>query len=507
MGAIANGTPAPETTDLHVAMFPWLAFGHINPFVQLANKIAAHGVRVTVFTAPGNIPRTTSALKTGPGYRTAVVPVHIPQVEGLPPGADSTAEMTPAMAELLKLAVDKMGPQMEDLFVDLRPDVIVFDFAMQWLPPIALKHGIKSVFFSIFNAITIAYLAVPSRLTEGKPPTVEDLRRPPPGLEVEDLPSFKHYECREFHYVYESFGGPSVVDRWLAAVQGCDAFLLKTCMEMEGPYVKYIETQYKKPVLLAGPVVPDPPAGELEEPWAGFLSRFPEKSVVLCSFGSEVFLKDDQIKELAWGLEMTAAPFILVLKFPDDEQSSRLEEALPEGFVERVKNRGMVHTGWIPQQLILAHRNVGYFITHAGSSSIIEGPANDLQMIFLPQRLDQCLNTKLVVYNLKAGVEVNRDDEEGFFTKEDLCEAVKASAAVERGREWRDFLRNKEKQEGFPRDLVEKLKEMMKIQPLEVEYSVSAPVRVSSEPVSPVNSCEKINNIGNGLSGTIETQI
>ncbi|KAG9440625.1 hypothetical protein H6P81_020790 [Aristolochia fimbriata] len=452
-------TSMPET-DLHVAMFPWFAFGHIYPFVQLANKIASHGVRVSIFSAPGNIPRITSALKTGPGYRTAVVPVPIPPVEGLPPGFDSTTEATPAMAELLKLALDKMGPQIEELFGELRPDIVVFDFVMPWLPPIALKHGVKSIFFSIFTACMIAYLAVPSRFIDGKCPTVEDLRRPPPGLEVEDLPSFKRYECREFHYGYERFGGPSAVERWLASVQGCDAFLMKSCMEMEGAYIKYVETQYNKPVLLAGPVVPDPPAGELVEPWAGWLSRFPEKSVILCSFGAEAFLKDDQIKELAWGLEMTAAPFILALKFPKNEEYTRLKEALPEGFEERVKNRGMVATGWIPQQLILAHRNVGYFVNHAGSSSIIEGPFHDLGIIFLPLRLDQFLTSKLVVHSLKTGVEVDRDDD-GGFTKDDVCRAVKASMAAERGgHELRDFLRDREKQEGFSRDLVENLKEI-----------------------------------------------
>ncbi|XP_068655345.1 anthocyanidin-3-O-glucoside rhamnosyltransferase-like [Aristolochia californica] len=473
MASQANGSPVPETT-IHVAMFPWFAFGHINPFVQLANKIAAHGVRVSIFSAPGNIPRITSALKSGPGYSTALVPVHIPPVDGLPPGVESTAEMTPAMGELLKLAVDQMGPQIEALFAQLRPDIIVFDFVMQWLPPIAHKHGIKSVFFSIFNAIGIAYLVVPSRLKDGQHPTIEDLKRPPAGLEIETLPTFKEYECREFHYAYESFGGPRAFDRFLACVQGCDAFLMKTCLEMEGPYVKYIESQYKRPVLLTGPIVPDPPSGELEERWADWLSRFPEKSVILCVFGSEVFLKDDQIKELAWGLEMTGAPFILVLRFTENEES-RLKEALPEGFQEKVKERGTVHTGWIPQQLLLAHPNVGYFITHAGSSSIIEGPINDSQLIFLPQRLDQFLITKLVVCNLKAGVEVKRNEEDGVFTKDDLCEAVKAAMASEKGGEWRDFLRHREKQEGFIVDLVGKMKEMV-IEGSESRDSVSAAV-------------------------------
>jgi hypothetical protein len=42
----AGGDEAGET--LHVALFPFLAFGHINPFVQLARSLlTVRGVRVT----------------------------------------------------------------------------------------------------------------------------------------------------------------------------------------------------------------------------------------------------------------------------------------------------------------------------------------------------------------------------------------------------------------------------------------------------------------------------
>ncbi|XP_068655066.1 anthocyanidin-3-O-glucoside rhamnosyltransferase-like [Aristolochia californica] len=460
MVAVARDGSAASEVSLHVAMFPWFAFGHIGPFVQLANKIAAHGVRVSFFSAPGNIPRISSALESSPCHPIAMVPVQIPAVDGLPPGAESTAEVTPAMAELLKLATDKMAPQIETLLVNLRPDVILFDFGMQWLPPIAHRLGVKSLFFSVFSAISSAYLTVPSRLIDGHPPTAEDLKGPPPGLENTTFPTLKTYESRDFLYLFKSFSGPCVFDRVTACMEVCDAILSKTCMEMEGPYVKYVQSQYKKPILLTGPVVPEPPFGELDNQLAEWLSRFPEKSVIFCSFGSETFLKDDQIKELAWGLEMTGSPFILVLNFPENGESM-LKEVLPEGFQEKVKEKGIVKTGWVQQQLIMAHPSVGYFVCHAGLSSIIEGLISDLQLVLLPQKGDQFLNSKLVVWDLKAGVEVNRKDEDGFFTQNDLCEAVKSAMASARGKYWRDFLSNKEIQDGFTKDLVKKMKEMV----------------------------------------------
>uniref|UniRef100_A0A1S4CHZ7 Anthocyanidin 3-O-glucosyltransferase-like n=1 Tax=Nicotiana tabacum TaxID=4097 RepID=A0A1S4CHZ7_TOBAC len=123
----------------------------------------------------------------------------------------------------------------------------------------------------------------------------------------------------------------------LRTQEGCSAILAKTCSQMEGPYVKYVKAQFNKPVFLVGPVVPDPPSGKLEERWSSWLNKFEAGIVIYCSFGSETFLKDEQIKELALGLEQTGLSFFLVLNFPaNDDLSVELNRALPEGFLERL---------------------------------------------------------------------------------------------------------------------------------------------------------------------------
>jgi flavonol-3-O-glucoside L-rhamnosyltransferase len=87
-----------------------------------------------------------------------------------------------------------------------------------------------------------------------------------------------------------------------------------------------------------------------------------------------------------------------------------------------VKNRGIVHSGWLQQQLVLKHSSVGCYVCHAGFSSLIEAIVNDCQFVLLPFKGDQFLNSKLIANDLKVGVEVNRKDENGFFAKEDLFE-------------------------------------------------------------------------------------
>ncbi|CAK9182050.1 unnamed protein product [Ilex paraguariensis] len=462
-----------QPTELHVVMFPFLAFGHISPFVQLSNKLSSHGVRISFFSAAGNVHRIKAMLHHSQTIQ--IIPLTIPHVDGLPPGLESTAEMTPSASELLKVAIDLMQPQIKTLLSQLKPHFVLFDFAQEWLPPLASELGIKTIFFSVFIALTTAFCTVPARLTDTtKPPTtIEEMKRPPPGFPKTSITSLKTFEARDFLYIFKSFhGGASVYDRVLTGLKGCTAILAKTCNDMEAPYIDYVKTQFDKPVLLVSPVVPEPPSGELEERWAKWLGQFPSNSVIYCSFGSETFLKHDQIKELSLGLELTGFPFFLVLNFPAGvDGSAELDKALPEGLLERVKGRGLIHTGWVQQQHILAQNSVGCYLCHAGFSSVIEALVNDCQLVMLPQKGDQFLNSKLMSLDLKAGVEVNRRDEDGYFGKEDVFKAVKTvmlefdeepgQSIRANQRRWRDFLLNKEEQSRYVGDLVKDMKAMV----------------------------------------------
>ncbi|XP_008778568.2 anthocyanidin-3-O-glucoside rhamnosyltransferase-like [Phoenix dactylifera] len=471
MGGTATNSP------LHVLLFPWPAFGHISPFIQLARKLSTTGgaaIRISFLSIAGNIPRIATLLPSD--HSIAIIPLDLPQVPGLPADATSTADMTPAAAELLKLAVDLTKPQVESLLRHLRPHFVFFDFAMQWLPSLAHSMGIKSLHFSIFATICAAYNIVPSRRLHGPNPSVDDLKNPPDGFpstsSVSTIPS---YQAADFLYLFKRFdNGPCVYDRVVACLDGCTAVVAKTCMELEGQYIAYVESQFQKPFLLAGPLVPEPPSGELEERRARWLDGFPEESVVFSSFGSETFLSDEGVKELVLGLEMTGLPFFVVLNFPKNsegrEEEEELRRKLPEGFGERVKGRGVLHRGWVQQQHILRHKSVGCFVCHAGMSSVMEGVMAGCQLVMLPQKGDQYLNAALFARDLEIGVEVERRGEDGVFGREGVCKAVRkvmTETGEESGRRVREnhrklkeFLMDEEVQEKFMVDMLEKLKEL-----------------------------------------------
>ncbi|KAF5192935.1 Udp-glycosyltransferase 79b3, partial [Thalictrum thalictroides] len=99
--------------------------------------------------------------------------------------------------------------------------------------------------------------------------------------------------------------------------------------------------------------------------------------------------------------------------------------ALPEGFEERVKGRGVVHGDWIQQEQILSHPSVGCFVSHCGIGSMWESLVSSCQIVLVPQFGDQYPNAKFMTKELKVAVDVERREEDGWFTKESVCNAVK----------------------------------------------------------------------------------
>ncbi|KAF3619223.1 putative zeatin O-glucosyltransferase-like [Capsicum annuum] len=97
-------------------------------------------------------------------------------------------------------------------------------------------------------------------------------------------------------------------------------------------------------------------------------------SVIFVSFGSTTTLSQEQINELALGLEQSNHRFIWVLRKGEKAEKLKEEDVkieLPQGFEERVEGRGMV-VNWAPQLEILRHSSMGGFMSHCGWNSCIE---------------------------------------------------------------------------------------------------------------------------------------
>jgi len=310
--------------------------------------------------------------------------------------------------KFLPPAIDLTRDQVEAAVSALSPDGILFDIA-SWVPEVAKEYRVKSMLYNIISATSIAHDFVPGG----------ELGVPPPGYPSSKLLYRKHdaHALLSFSVYYKRFS-----HRLITGLMNCDFISIRTCKEIEGKFCEYLERQYHKKVFLTGPMLPEPNKGKpLEDRWSHWLNGFEQGSVVFCALGSQVTLEKDQFQELCLGIELTGLPFFVAVTPPKGAKT--IQDALPEGFEERVKDRGVVLGEWVQQPLLLAHPSVGCFLSHCGFGSMWESIMSDCQIVLLPFLADQVLNTRLMTEELKVSVEVQRE-ETGWFSKESLSVAI-----------------------------------------------------------------------------------
>ncbi|GMN53914.1 hypothetical protein TIFTF001_023040 [Ficus carica] len=456
---------------LHIAMCPWFALGHLTPYLHLANKLARKGHKIAFFV-PIKTQCKIEHYNRFPHLIT-FVPLTVPHIDGLPPGAETTSDVPHALIPLVATAMDRTEHECELHLRDLKPDIVFYDFAY-WIPKLARRLGCKTVYYTIISPVTLAYRA--GRKVDEQETVISEQAwlNPPHGFPDSSIKLHLH-ETRFFVRSSNSqsqFGSDrmSLYQRLHISTTECDAFAIKSCREIEGPFLEFIETQSGQPILLAGPVIPEPPviSTGLEPKWINFLSQFKAGSVVYCAFGSECILKKDQFQELLLGFELSGLPFLAALKPPQGAET--IEEALPVGFVDRVGSRGVVQGGWIQQRLILEHPSVGCFVTHCGSGSVTEALVSKCQLVMIPYEGDQIFQARLIGSVLKAGIEVERGEEDGFFTRESVCKGIKTvmeeesevGISIRANRtELRELLLSKDLESSYIDDFIEKLQALV----------------------------------------------
>jgi UDP:flavonoid glycosyltransferase YjiC (YdhE family) len=97
-------------------------------------------------------------------------------------------------------------------------------------------------------------------------------------------------------------------------------------------------------------------------------------------------------------------------------------EVLPEGFLERTKERGMVWPSRVPQMEILGHPALGAFVTHCGWNSIMESLWFGVPMIPWPIYAEQHLNAFEMVSEMHVTVDLKMDRKKNNFVKGDELE-------------------------------------------------------------------------------------
>ncbi|CAI9111430.1 OLC1v1011651C1 [Oldenlandia corymbosa var. corymbosa] len=432
-------------SKLHIAMLPWSAFGHIIPFLELAKFIAKKGHTITFLSTPRNIDR----LPQIPSHLAASItfvklPFH--KVDGLPENAEATMDIsTPLQMSLLKKAHDGLEPELIRFLESAHPDWFIHDFSSHWVQPAARNLGVSTAFFSIINAWTYGFFGPTDMLINGTDTRckVEDFIVPPKWVPFESKVAFKIHEA---HWVMgavkENESGASDTYRVGMISKNSDVIIFRHCYEFEGQWLNLLNEMYYCPVIAGGLMPPQmgDSSNDNTEPWISikqWLDGQKQSSVLYVALGSEVSPSQNDITELALGLELSNVPFFWVLRNSSQSGKSGNSLELPDGFEERVKGRGMVWKNWAPQLKILSHDSVGGFLTHCGWGSLIEGLMFGHPLVMLPFVTDQGMNAR-VIEDKQAGMEVPRNEQDGSYTSNSVAETVKLVMVEDEGKKFKE---------------------------------------------------------------------
>ncbi|KAK4607694.1 hypothetical protein RGQ29_001496 [Quercus rubra] len=440
-----------RSNSISILMLPWLAHGHISPFLDLAKKLSLRNCHVYFCSTPINLKPVRESLIDKTFSSIQPVDLHLPYLEELPPQYHTTKDLPPHLMSSLKKAFDSAKPKFSNILKVLKPNLLIYDFMQPWAPVAAREENIEAVMLSTCGAAASSLMAFYSN-NPGKEFPFQAL-------------NFPQDECeKSMHFLHYTANGITNKERYMQCIErSSNIILIKTSREIESQYIDYLSGLVGKEIVPVGPLVQEPAKNRDDDMViVEWLNKKDPSSVVFVSFGSEYFLSLAEMEEIARGLELSKVSFIWVVRFHGGDKIS-IHEALPEGFLERIREKGMVVEGWAPQAKILGHSSIGGFMSHCGWSSTLEGMVFGVPIIAIPMRLDQPLNAKLVV-EVGVGVEVSRENEK--LKAEEVAKAIKKVMMQEEGKEVRKKAkelsqRMKDKDDGEMDVVVEKLVQLL----------------------------------------------
>uniref|UniRef100_A0ACD5W1Y4 Uncharacterized protein n=1 Tax=Avena sativa TaxID=4498 RepID=A0ACD5W1Y4_AVESA len=470
LATIMDAESSRTTGPLHIVICPWLAFGHLLPYLELAERLASRGHRVSFVSTPRNLARLPP-----PRKKVDLVAIPLPRVEGLPEGAESTNDVPDEKRELHWEAFDGLAAPFAEFLAAAcadggsRPDWIIADCFHHWAAAATAAHGVPC---AVLLATAAMLAAAPRQPPSGaaaasvleEHAAAEAARLAVPRYERDAVAPAYDGECSS---------GMSVAERWFLALERCTVLAIRSCVEWEPETFPLVAPLLGKPVLPLGLLPPSTDGGRRgradgDDATLRWLDGQPPGSVVYVALGSEVPLGVEQVHELALGLELSGARFLWALRKPTGATALQDDDSLPPGFQERTSSQGLLTMGWVPQLSILAHAAVGGFLTHCGRNSLIEGLLFGHPLVMLPVFGDQGPNARQMEAK-KVGVQVARDEDDGSFDRRGVAAAVRAvmlDGEVRKGfvagaRRMQGVVADKERHERYVDEFVEQLRTYM----------------------------------------------
>ncbi|EXB66639.1 Hydroquinone glucosyltransferase [Morus notabilis] len=428
----------PQTqTRQHVAILPSPGMGHVIPMVEFAKRFVRNHNFTVTFLVPTSGSPSTAMRSVFNGLPDSIEHVFLPPVnfDDLPEGSKletrialtvvrSLASLRDALASLFSRRVGVVALVVDHFGLD------AFDVAREFNLPSYLFYPSPAMVLSLILHLPELDESTSSEYWELTDPVKIPGCFPIPGKDLldpiqdrkSDVYKLTLHKAKQYRLV--------------------DGIIVNTFNDLEPRAISSLQereaTEKLPRVYPVGPLakIQRTNLTEEESQCLIWLDGQPRVSVLFISFGSGGTLSSDQTNELALGLENSEQRFLWVVRPPNDRAASAAYfkvnsqnessfDFLPDGFLGRTRDRGLVVHSWAPQAQILSHSSIGGFLTHCGWNSILESMVNGVPMIVWPLFAEQRMNAFMLTEDIKVALRP-KASENGVVEREEIARVIKA---------------------------------------------------------------------------------
>ncbi|KAM3758411.1 hypothetical protein ACB098_01G042000 [Castanea mollissima] len=476
-----------ETNKPHVAVLSSPGMGHIITLLELAKRLVIdHGIHVSFLNIATEASTAQIQLLHSPTLPLGLDVIDIPAVDI----SALVSDDTPIVARL-SINVEESLKPLKFILIELgKPQALFIDLFCTQAFDVCKELSIPTFTFCTPSTSFLAFCLYLPTLDREVECEFIDLPEPVqvPGcspVRTEDLldqvrnRKIDEYKWFFFHISRLPMSDGILLNSW----EDFEPTSLKAIREH--PFYKQIPTP---PVFPAGPLIKhDKP--EQDDECLAWLDKQPLNSVLFVALGSGGTLSAAQLTELAWGLELSQQRFILVARKPTDASASATffnvgedinvndpKAYLPDGFLERTKEVGLVVPTWAPQVSVLQHPSTGAFLSHCGWNSTLESMTHGVPMIAWPLYAEQRMNATMLVEEVGVAVKPVGIPGKGVVDREEIERVVRLVLEGEEGNAMRRMARELKvsavKALDFGRSSHESLSSVIKEWKIENEISV-----------------------------------
>ncbi|OMP02956.1 UDP-glucuronosyl/UDP-glucosyltransferase [Corchorus olitorius] len=437
-----------QESPLNVVIVPTPGMGHLIPLIEFANRL----VNLHKFSVTFIIPNDGSTMELPKKLLLAqpepISTIFLPPVsfDDLPEDARNETRIIQSLTRSLHFLRDEF----KSLVQSTRVVAFVVDVFGIDAFDIAKEFGLEPYVFLATGFMLLSLIFELPKLDQIYSCEYRDLPEPIklPGcvpFDGRDIPDPLQHR-KDFVYQH--------------TLQQCKDFplaagiIVNSFIDFEkGPFEALTEVgRGLPPVYPVGPLTRNSSDNEVE----GFidclkwLDEQPIGSVLYVCFGSGGTLSREQMNELALGLEMSGQRFLWVVKEPVETAANATYfgsksfndpfSYLPDGFLERTKEVGLVIPSWAPQVHVLSHGSTGGFLTHCGWNSILEAIVHGVPLIAWPLYAEQKMNATLLKDDSNVAFRVNVN-ENGLVGREDIAKYAKQLIEGDEGKLLRTRMR------------------------------------------------------------------